>query len=287
MSIPNFQDVILQTYSKELAEREIIFNRSNLHITISITLITAITYIAKSIEIEESDPIQLTIISSLIAIWLALIFTSLFFTRKALTDYKYQEIPKAQDIIDFSTNSINYKNNIEIYNQQHATHHSAPDPQEETNRLVLDSLAQASDLNHQINQDRRNHLQKSLKFILASVPILISVAAIFVIFDMDASSPRKDNGIHDKRLTAAVTELNKTLQAQRISLKKENNMVTQNSNKPAGSSTTSSPPSAPPTQGVQNPTPVPTPPKRPSLQISNESYDPPFKRQTLNETTEK
>lgn len=28
-------------------------------------------------------------------------------------------------------------------------------------------------------------------------------------------------------------------------------------------------------------TPVPTPPKRPSLQISNESYDPPFKRQTL------
>ena len=216
MPIPDFQDVVLQTYNKELAERETIFNRTNLHITISLALITAITYIASRLDAEGSNPIQLVTIYILIAIGATLIFISLFFTRKALTDYQYRELPKIQEILHYYDQSLEYRNSIALYNQQNATSLEAQDPQDATNRLVLDSLAQATDRNHTINQERRNHLQKSLRFILASVPVLIGVGVIFVTFDMDTSSPRKDNGTYDKRLTAAVNALNHTIQSGRF-----------------------------------------------------------------------
>lgn len=276
MPKPDFQEIIIQVYNKELADREVIFNRSNLIVTINMASITGAAYLAKTIDFDLNMALAVCVIVVLV-VWAITTFMSIVYTRKALTGFQYEEMPKAESFIKYYKESIKYKQELEAYNATNNTNHAVPDPQEYTNDYMLDAIASACDANHKTNQKRRDILRRALAFVSWSIPLLFVAALVFICFDLDSSSPRKDNGVYDKNLTAAVHEISSALN----NLPKEICMAT---NAPAPSpSTTSNAPAVSSQSSTSQQAPLPTPPKRESNQIALESYDKPFSRPILTE----
>ena len=115
-------------------------------------------------------------------------------------------------------------------------------------------------------------------YILASIPILLA-SILFITFDLDVSSPRKDFLISDRNLAASISQLSSKISKpespQLTNDKKEASIMTNNQDNKTPSS-----------QPQQQPQPQPPiAPKKPELQYSTENFKEPMpnKPKILNE----
>jgi len=186
-------DFILDIYFDEINTRERIVSRIQVNLAIFASVLAILSYMARRLDYSSGYPL-------VILFWigefssLVLIGVSIFLTYHAFTGFEYKFFPKAKDVIA-------YKRDIARYIDRGENIHGSIE------EFMIDSVCECVDNNYALNEFRRKKISFSLVFLVMSgIPIFFT-CFLFVVFDMDASSPRKDMLIVDRSVVAQLKEL--------------------------------------------------------------------------------
>ena len=255
-------DLLKEVYFYELDTREKIFNRLQLNFAAYVTFFTVVAYMARMID-YSSACWALTLFYTGIFLATIPISISVRYTFLALSGYKYAIFPSASESIKYKTDIEEYYNQFgNLISQQNSKNYPKTAP-EMLDNYVLETLTETIDKNKIINEYRRFAIRKShLHFLYSSIPLALS-AFLFVAFDLDTSSPRKNFLTED------------------VNLRKSINQLTQDIKNMSGNDNSQDSQQKPPQPAVQ----IPPPPPRPKIQYSTEDYKSPLpdKSKLLNE----
>ena len=202
----NIEDFLSEIYFNELESREKIFNRIQLNFVIYTTIIAILAYMARMID-YESNSVQLILFYLGLFFSIVLIIISIYFSVISLTGYRYELFSKATEVIEYKSKWEIKAKEFEKYNQDYNLSYEIPNPNIITNEFIVKRIAKCIDKNFAINEIRRKRIQKSIWFMSsASIPIIFSTA-LFVFYDLDTSSPRKNLLIEDRNLAIEVKKI--------------------------------------------------------------------------------
>ncbi len=263
------EEILSGIYFHELESRERIFNRLQLNFAIYASAITILAYMARMIDYGSICSVITLFYVGLFA-GIAIMAKSIYLSVIALTGYEYITFPLAREVVSYRAKLENHAKEIEKYNQDYNLSVEVPDPTKGVNEYAIKILSKCIDTNSKINEYRRKVIRKSVWCImLAAIPIIFS-ATLFVVFDLDASSPRKNLLVEDKKLATEIKNFDiiiKNFEPKKIT-KEKDDMNDEQSN-----------------QNTKTPPPPPQPPKEPEVQISTEDLKAslPKKSEILNE----
>lgn len=273
----DIKSTLSELYFHELDTRERIFSRLQLNFAIYASGIALLAYMARMVDFESSCVI-LTLFYVGLTASAVLLGISIHHTVVSLTGYRYMTLPKATEIVRYGIELRDRSESLKQYNQKYGQSVSVPDPDSSISDYISEAMSQCIDHNYSINEFRRQVNRKSIWFmILAAAPVIFS-AALFVFFDLDASSARKVTVAFAEN-HPLINSLNK-IQKSIVTISDINNeqrgalnMTDEQKNQG----------SAPAVQ--QTPPPPPPEPKKPDLQYSTEDFKAPMpdKAKLLNE----
>lgn len=249
-------------YFNSLEDREKIFVRLQFDIAISITLCAPAVYMLRMMDFE-SNLCQRVIVYTGIALWFFLFSASLYVIAKSITGFEYHEFSDISEIKRFRDEIDSNADEIRAYNQKYNTKIKFLNSEDEIEKLKNEQLEEIVLHNTKVNSIRRAGSRRAIGIILAGLPPIFMSGAIFVFYDLDTSSPRKNMLIQDANLAKAVSQLTLRVDAlqtnqRSIEMTKENDLKKNNSSTPTGR--------------PQPPSPQQLPPK-PKPQVSLESFD--------------
>ncbi|SHE67173.1 hypothetical protein [Vibrio gazogenes] len=261
-------------YFYELDTRESIFTRLQLNIAFYASFLTVISYMVRMID-YNSNFIELVVFYVFIFLSFCLLIKSAYLTYKSLTGISYRVLSDANDIYQYKKDVDKYVKEMELYNNTYGTNLKVPSAEKMVEDFLIELMTKCSSFNYKVNENRRLGIRRSLIFlVLASLPLIVS-SSIFIGFDLDASSPRKELLIYNKELSSQVEKLDGKLSFYNDSkihdlIKKEviNMCKDDKENK--------TPPPPPP----------PPEPIKPTWQVANESYTSPKPRTSKPDTKE-
>jgi hypothetical protein len=195
-----FDEFLSAIYFDEINARERIVIRIQINLGIYVTALAVVSYMARRLDYASGC-------ISLVFFWIGetlavvLLISSLIVTLSAFTGYEYKFVPKAREAVKYDRDiKTNIKNG-------HVSTESIDD-------YMADVVAECIDYNFSVNEARRKRLSLSLILVFASsIPLLMS-CGLFVLLDMDASSPRKDMLISDRNLASQVHALTTEIEAE-------------------------------------------------------------------------
>jgi len=277
MFVKEVETLLSEIYFYELEAREKIFNRLQLNFAIYASVVTILAYMIRKTD-YGSNCVILTLFYVGIFAGSVLLSISIYYTIKSLTGFEYRLFPCSQEIIEYKAKLKKYEREIEEYNRENKISNQIKvDPNERTNEFVIKILAKCIDFNSKINEYRKQGIKKSLWYMIrATVPITFS-ALLFVVLDLDASSPRKNMLIEDKNIAVQLDKLISFIYTTLTHKQKEEE-------KPHMSNDSQNNQSNQSNKQTQTP-PPPQPPQEPKWQISTEDFKAPMpdKVKLLNE----
>lgn len=246
-----FDEFLFSAYFDEINARERIVNRIQINLGIYITALAVVSYMARRVDYASGCiPLVFFWIGEVLAV--VLLIGSLGVTLSAFTGYQYKFAPKLREIVNYDRD---IKTNIK----------NGHVPKDNIDEYMADVVSECVDYNYSVNEVRRKKLSLSLKLVFASsVPLLVS-CGLFVLLDMDASSPRKDMLISDRILASQVHALTKVIEAEQKKTDGGKQEMSEDENKQTAENVQQDKP--------KPPAPPVIPLVRPKIQISTESFD--------------
>lgn len=258
----NILDSIEKRYFHELGVREKFSTRLQFNFAFYTAFLTITAYMTRMVDYTSSCTI-LTLFFAGIVLGILILTRSVYFTHRVFTGLEYRLAPPVEKILEYREKLEKNLKDITEYNNKYSLNVEAPDPNAEVILYMEKILSKCTSFNERVNESRRIGNKKSLWFLsLAAFPIIFS-AVLFVVFDLDASSPRKNNLVQDINLSKEIKSLNNSILLtrknglhSRIDTKETMIMSEEKNNK----------------EEKQTP-PPPPPPTKPEWQISHESAD--------------
>lgn len=195
-------------YFHEEDRKEKLTARSQISFGLIFTFLTVSAYILKVLDFQESKEVS-AIIVSMMAIAVLFACISTYFSIKAFWGNEFKIPPEAEDIKNYHTELINYNNEQKKLSSQNR-HNKPPhlvDVNSEFLNFMADSYAECATHNSRINMNRSRLVHDSFKSLIAAFFFLSISVFIFVIFDMDASTPRKDFQVIDRHASERLTDI--------------------------------------------------------------------------------
>jgi len=118
-------------------------------------------------------------------------------------------MPLANEIFDYEQSLQKYNEETTIYNRAYpASAQALVNVETTTQAFLIQRYRICATHNAKVNKKRSDHIHTCIRFVVYSaLPLFIS-AALFVSFDMDASSPRKSIKINDDAISNEIVKLN-------------------------------------------------------------------------------
>lgn len=256
----NILDSIEKRYFHELDVREKIFTRLQFNFVFYTTFLSITAYMTRMVDYTSSC-IIVTLFFVGIILGILILVGSIYFTYRVFTGLEYRLAPSAEKILEYRSELEKNFKDITEYNKKYSLNIEAPDPKIGIILYMERILSKCVSFNQRVNEGRRIGVKNALWLLmLATLPIIFSVL-LFVVFDLDASSPRKNILVQDINLSKEVKDLNKNILLVRTSElnskihTKETMIMTEEKN-----------------EHEKKPVPPPpSPPKEPEWEISNES----------------
>lgn len=268
-------NMLSQRYYHELDSRDRIFSRLQLNFAIYASVIALLAYMVRMIDYSSSC-VAITLFFVGLSAGAALLAWSIFYTVVALTGYEYKTLPKSDELIRYEDELKQHAESLKEYNLKYKQEVKVPDPDVALNKYISGAFSKCIDHNYAINEFRRQAVRKSIwSMVNASIPVIFS-ALLFVIFDLDASSPRKVSVSFNegKPLINALDRVQRSISViSTTASKKEKTAMSHEEDHPNNAQQQNVPPPPPPE------------PKQPELQVSTEDFKAPLpdRAQILNE----
>lgn len=211
------KDRLFQLYEKlyfhELEIREKINNRVQLTLAILVTFSSIIAYMARMLDTSANIFISAAFVLAL-AIACILVFMSAMSTTNAFKQGLYKGLPSAVLIEEYRKQSEKYEIEINDFNKSCSNNEKIDNDftaKAEMKNFLYDYFAKWSSHNTEVNDYRGNSIQEATQFLIwAALPLFFS-SILFIGFDLDASSPRKNLRIEDTNVREEIAELKKTI----------------------------------------------------------------------------
>ncbi|MCX2562334.1 hypothetical protein OQ252_13195 [Acetobacter farinalis] len=211
-----FPDLLREMYFYELDFREKSFTKAQFSVATNIAILTGVIYILRSTD-NKANIHTLLLLYIPIFIGLVLIILSMVNIFKALTGHKYKLITPENGFNSLCSLQ-QYNEDIRRYNIIHLANESEVNIESAMVEYFSPEIIECINSNLKINKNRSKNNRLAILFIIYSlIPFLFS-AIIFIVFDLDASSPRKDQGIEDKSIENSLRSIDMQLQKNRFPL---------------------------------------------------------------------
>lgn len=264
-------DSISKVYFHELDAKEHIFNRLQLNFALYASILAVIAYMTRMIDYAGSESI-ITLFFVGIFFSLIFLFRSAYLTYKSLTGMQYRLLPDSQELYKYRKEVTNHSKQLVEYNKKYGCSVAVPDIEEVCEDFLIKMMAKCSSFNSTVNDSRKLGIRRSLLFLVTSSIPLVFSSVLFIGFDLDASSPRKDLLIRNSELSSQLTKLSEKLLVSHSANSSESNykcpetiIMSENEKKIMSENEKKEPPPPPP------------PPAEPAWTVANESYSPPRK----------
>ncbi|WP_199525373.1 hypothetical protein [Pseudoalteromonas sp. bablab_jr011] len=194
-------------YFHELNIRESTFTRVQINFAIFFTGYSIIFYMWRVLDFNSSvvaiaSFLTLSIISILISL------KGLYYLVRAFWGTEYRAVPNSDEINSYYSQMMKYISEVKDYNKNYPENsQEVPKINEIMSDFYHSKLTECSTNNSLANETRFMYLHNSIRWLLFSAVPFIIASIIFVINDLDTSSPRKEILIKD---TSVSSELNKT-----------------------------------------------------------------------------
>ncbi|EID0699420.1 hypothetical protein LA277_004619 [Vibrio parahaemolyticus] len=259
-------DSISKVYFYELDAREHIFNRLQLNFALYASVLAVIAYMTRMIDYGGSESI-ITLFFVGILFSLCFLVRSAYFTYNSLTGMQYRLLPDPQELYKYRKEVSKHAKQLAEYNLKYGCNVPVPDVDEVCEDFLVKMMTKCSSFNANVNESRKLGIRRSLLFLVASSAPLVLSSVLFIGFDLDASSPRKDLLIRNSELSSQLSELSEKLLVKQSANSSESNYIYPKVIIMCKSEKKETPP-------------PPPPPVEPTWQVANESYSPPKKSDT-------
>lgn len=230
-----------KTYFYEMEVREKIVGRVQINFALIATGFAALSYMSRMLDLEKNN----ILIIAFIALLLTSIMLSFICIRHLVLAFwgnEYQGMPTAIEIDSYRLDLLAHAQDIEKYNLQYP---EAAQPKVYVDQMLYDYMynkfRDCSSFNTKVNDKRSDNLHKSFRWLLySSIPFLLA-SVLFVIGNLDVSSPRKETLIINNTLNEKLESIENTLNV----LTKANGVNMSNKTPPPPP-----PPSQPPSRKV-------------------------------------
>ena len=203
---------IESTYEKMYAYEEEIKNnisiKTQLIFTAIFALVSITAYLARFLDFAVKPDIAYAI-SFLVVLVISISVVSAYFNCKAFSGSEFNRMPYSQEVKQYCDDQVNYNVELTKYNSQVDPHEQIAfvDPVKETEDFISNTYVQCSTHNALINEKRSRWVFKSVSaFLIACIPLAMA-SILFVVFDMDTSSPRKNFSIKDSYVGGEIASL--------------------------------------------------------------------------------
>jgi len=212
MNKQNLYELYEKTYFHEMEVREKLVGRVQINFALIATGFAIISYMIRMLDFEQSHPV--------IGIFLLSVFISLalsiFCIRhlvRAFWGNEYEGMPVALEIDNYRNELLVHAKNIIDYNSLYPEEAQPEvDVDKEVASFVYNKFRDCSSHNTKVNDQRSEHVHKSFGWLLySSVPFFIA-SSLFVIGNLDVSSPRKETLIINASLNEQLTTIAASLE---------------------------------------------------------------------------
>jgi hypothetical protein len=148
-------------------------------------------------------------ISFLVVLVVFISAISTYFNFRAFSGSEFNRMPYAAKVEEYYNDQVKYNLELEQYNSQVELFEKIPllDPTQVTEEFITNTYVQCATHNALVNEERSRWVFKAISaFLIACVPLAMA-SLLFVIFDMDTSSPRKNLAIKDSYVGGEISSL--------------------------------------------------------------------------------
>lgn len=266
------------TYEKMYIYEEEIKNsisvKTQIMFTAIFVLASSTIYLARFLDFTANPTIAYAI-SLLVTLTLIISAASTYFNYKAFSGSEFNRMPYAEKIQEYHDEQTKYNNDLIKYNSEVAQHEQIPliNPVKETESFISSTYISCSTHNALVNEKRSRWVFKAISaFLMACVPLGIG-SLLFVLFDMDTSSPRKNFAIKDTyvgdQIAALKNQLIKDSNGASVADLKKTTIIRENILLAKGDNKLSEPEK--PISSEQKP--LPQAPVKPAAPSSRRTYD--------------
>lgn len=203
-------------YEKMYAYEEEIKNnisiKTQLIFTAIFALVSITVYLARFLDFAVKPEIAY-LIAFLVALVVIIAAVSAYFNCRAFSGSEFNRMPYAQEVKNYYEAQEKYNEDLSLYNSQVADHEkiSLIDPIKETEDFISTTYVKCSTHNALVNEKRSRWAFKAIAaFLIACAPLAMA-SLLFVVFDMDTSSPRKNFSIKDSYVGGEISSLKTAL----------------------------------------------------------------------------
>lgn len=202
----------------ELDVKEKITVKAQISFAAIFTIATGATYMLRVLDFD-SNLVALGAFIILSAAHFLLLGAAIILILRAFWDNEFRYMPIASSIADYTNDLEKYNRDISIFNSSNppAAALEPIDISETTAEFLKEKYIECASHNALTNAKRSENLHRGIGWIIYSGFPLFIAAGAFVIFDMDASSPRKNALVADQAVADHLHFLNSN-----ISLLKQN-----------------------------------------------------------------
>ena len=199
-------------YEEEI--KDSISIKTQLIFTAIFILISTTVYLARFLDFSTKPDIAY-VIAFLVCLVVITAAFSTYFNFRAFSGSEFNRMPYASKVQEYYEEQVQYNIEVEKYNSAVDPDDAITfvDPKKETENFISKTYINCATHNALVNETRSRWVFKALAgFLLACIPLAIA-SLLFVIFDMDTSSPRKNFSIKDSYVGGEIASLRTQLAA--------------------------------------------------------------------------
>jgi len=222
MNKQSLYELYEKTYFHEMEVREKLVGRAQINFALIATDLAVLSYMIRMLDFEQNHPVIGIFILSVLTC-LALVFFCVRHLVKSFWGNEYAAMPIASEIDNYRTKLLEHAESIRTYNTQYPeSAQPEVDVDQQVSDFVYNKFRDCSSHNTKVNDTRSEHVHKSFGWLLySSIPFIIA-SSLFVVGNLDVSSPRKEtpiiNTTLNQQLTAIAISLEQLNQSQGVTM---------------------------------------------------------------------
>ncbi|WP_213936855.1 hypothetical protein [Pseudomonas sp. dw_612] len=198
MEVKELLVVFEKMYLQENEIKEKITIRVQIVFTLMLAVITVSGYMLRMLDLDRYIFVGAAIIASLVVFFAGLAVSSKYAIR-AFWGNTFKQMPPALEVKGYCNALVSYNEEVEKAIQDgDGVGAEAVDVRSEVDTYLSNAYEECATHNSEVNQERSRKVHESFKWLLVSFAPLGIAGVLFIGFDMDVSSPRKNYQVIDK-----------------------------------------------------------------------------------------
>ena len=206
------QEKLFEFYEKlyfhEMQNRDTLYTRVQINFALIFTGFSIVSYMLRMLDFSSNKELAL-VFSALAILSVTISSRGVFYLIKAFWGTEYKGVPDPVETDRYRVEVENHAESILQYNKDYPEN-KQPEVNVEAvlSKFLLEQVRDCATHNTYANEVRFTHVHNSVKWLLLAAIPFLSASVLFVAFDLDASSPRKETLIYNQSLVEKLASIN-------------------------------------------------------------------------------